>query len=435
MIMQENFLVKLPLSSLTLLLALFILAGCAGTAKEPIQADSMEPDALKKPGIGDFEDYKPGPGSWHTYLYNSARVNDTEDPIKFPPDAYIKFAVGARFSSSSVEYSSAVTDEGSVYLGSSSGLFYALDFISGDKIWEFEVDAPIDGTASVTTQSVCFGATDGYLYCLDKATGEMLWRYNSQSEIISSPLVSGSALFFTSADNRLHAVSLARGKKLWSYSRRADEMVTLRFFNSPASSKDKLFVLFSDGNICAFKKDSGRLLWKKEVVKDPSKIINSRRTPLYHDGLVYVIGSSGSVLALDALTGDLRVVYDVTNAVDFLVTDESFFVAGDDELISVDRETKETKWVKRHDKGETSSIAGAGSFIVLLSNLESTPIKLKGLESLKTNRGYLQAFTKDKGSLVWTEKLPATVSANASSFGGNLSVLTDKGSLIIYGSK
>ena len=432
MIMQENFLVKLPLRYLAFLAAVFMLGGCTLTdVKKPISADIAEQEVLE-PGL---EDYEVAPGSWHTYLYDGSRVNNTAEAINFPPNAYIKFTVGGRFSVSSVEYSSAVTDSGRVYLGSTSGLFYSLDLISGDQIWEFEVEAPIDGTASVTRQSVCFGATDGYLYCLDKSNGELIWRYNSQSEIISSPLVSGSALFFTSADNRLHAVSLETGKKIWSYSRRAEEMVTMRFFNSPASSTDNLFVLFSDGNLCAFNKDSGKLLWTREVITDLSRIINSRRTPLYHDGLVYVIDSRGSILALDAEKGDLRVVYDVTTAVDFIVTDDSFFVAGSSELISVDRETKKTNWIKSHDKGETASIAGAGRFIVLLSNLESTRINIKGLDSLKSNRGYLQAFTKDNGSLTWTEKLPATVSANASSFDGKLSVLTDKGALIIYGSR
>ena len=71
-----------------------------------------------------------------------------------------------------------VVANGKVYLGSSSDdQLYCFDLASGEKLWNFSVEAPIRLAPTVADDKVLFGSDDGGVYCLDAETGHEIWRY------------------------------------------------------------------------------------------------------------------------------------------------------------------------------------------------------------------------------------------------------------------
>src|SRR3569623_1838263 len=69
-----------------------------------------------------------------------------------------------------------------VYVGSTAGVFYAVDRESGNAKWKFVAKARIASTAAVANGTVYFGAYDGNFYALDAAAGSLKWKFATEGE-------------------------------------------------------------------------------------------------------------------------------------------------------------------------------------------------------------------------------------------------------------
>lgn len=371
---------------------------------------------------------------WQTSLGGFKRLNLNSETLILPPDSrwsrkLAKVTLGPL---SPAQHSSPVLFGGVVYAGSSSGGFYGYSLLTSRKVLDFETEEAIEGTATVTDEYVCFGTAKALFYCLDRATGIEVISFQISTEIASSPIVQGDTAYFTSTDNRLFAVDIATRKKLWSVSRRLPELVKTRLVSSPALSGDMLFTVFSDGHLIAVDKNTGKVRWTKEVFPDADPSAGARHTPTIIDDLLYIIDGSGALLAIDAATGATKVRYDVTKAIDFVVAEDAIFVVGSSELISISRRGGEILWTKTLTKGEAVSILSAGKYILVLSNKLFIPFDI---EQIKHKKGFIEAYTMEKGALVWTKKLRSTITARASAAGGYIALLLDNASLTVLNAR
>src|SRR3569833_2234402 len=66
---------------------------------------------------------------------------------------------------------SPTVDGSTVYVGSTAGLFYAVDRETGSAKWKFAAKARVASTAAVANGTVFFGAYDGNFYALDATSG------------------------------------------------------------------------------------------------------------------------------------------------------------------------------------------------------------------------------------------------------------------------
>jgi outer membrane protein assembly factor BamB len=98
-----------------------------------------------------------------------------------------------------------------VFLGAWNGNFYALNGVTGKKIWSFTVDlvppcstnaCRIGSSAAVETANnlVFFGSENAYLYALNASTGALVWKQqlgdpNKGAEVWSSPAFYNGMVF------------------------------------------------------------------------------------------------------------------------------------------------------------------------------------------------------------------------------------------------
>ncbi len=77
---------------------------------------------------------------------------------------------------------------GSVFIGTSRGLFMALDLQTGRKKWESDLQTTITGTPLVLPNMVLVGTSNGMLFGFDPADGTRKWQYriNTARRIPSS---------------------------------------------------------------------------------------------------------------------------------------------------------------------------------------------------------------------------------------------------------
>ncbi|MFQ5735450.1 MAG: PQQ-binding-like beta-propeller repeat protein [Thermodesulfobacteriota bacterium] len=390
-------------------MAALLLSGCAG---KRLPAEGVTP--------------------WSSYLYDDTRTNATPDaatpPLEKSWDRDIS-AFNLFTGHPKSQLSSPALSGGALFVGSTDSEFYSIDMDTGKLLWKFDAGAPIEAPPAVTEQIVCFGSSDGILRCLDRS-GRPLWEFRVRSEILSSPVIRDSMVYFTSADDRLYALAAQTGEKLWTYRRRIFKTVTPRVYASAAYSDGRLYAFFSDGTLVCLAADTGKELWKKRVVRGFDGAAPVRRTPLVSGKTVYAIDDKNAVLALDSSTGDVKGIYNIIKAVNFVVLDDrKLVVAGQERIVSMDMPTGAILWKKELAHSPLQSIFAAGDILYVLSNQKHTPL---GLDFLAARRGYMEALRLSDGEKVWEKKLGSSISANGSSARSAVALLPDKGGLILY---
>lgn len=372
---------------------------------------------------------------WNTFLHDASRLNYNEEPLALPLESswskdVSPFKLYNKFPKE--QLSTPAISNGILYTGSTNGKFYALSADNGWAEWRYIAEYPLEGAPTVTDGFVCFGAGDGVLRCLDKKNGKEAWRYQARSEIISSPLASPERVYVYSSDDRIHALDLKTGEKLWIYSRGVYQTITPRLSASPAASDDfqKIYQLFSDGNLVCLSAATGKPVWIKKVLRSFDASDRLRRTPAVFDGSVYVIDDTNTILALNADTGELKNIYNVIKANDFVIVNKrQIAIAGVDRAVLFDMLTGAILWNTEIKHSPLSSLFAAGDYLFVLSNYEYAPL---GIDFLSSIKGYVSAIKLKTGEVAWGYRFGTTLSANASYSERHIALLSDGGKLKVF---
>lgn len=95
---------------------------------------------------------------------------------------------------------------GTVFVGDTDGVVYALAADSGDEHWTFETNDSVTSSPTVADGTVFVGSHDGRVYGLDEDTGEPVWEFAADAAIPYSPIVVDGVVFFTTERGRVHGV-------------------------------------------------------------------------------------------------------------------------------------------------------------------------------------------------------------------------------------
>lgn len=79
-------------------------------------------------------------------------------------------------------FSSPISQNGTVYIGSEDGYFYAVDEKSGNPKWKFKTNGAVHSSVSLYNDIVYFGSFDGYYYAVNTKTGKEIWRFKTKGE-------------------------------------------------------------------------------------------------------------------------------------------------------------------------------------------------------------------------------------------------------------
>lgn len=374
------------------------------------------------------------PNRWSTHLAGVERANISQDPVKLP----VSVAWSKDVSDFSIlrphpkgQMSSPLIYDGVLYVGSTDSTLSAVDLSTGRVKWDFDAGYPIEATASVGEGMVCFGSLDGVLRCLDTADGRLLWQFQAKSEILSAPVITGSTVYFSSSDDRVYALSVKNGEKKWVYNRTTFQSVSPRIYGSAAYHNGRLYQFFSDGFVVAIEAENGRELWKRQAVKVFNSHENIRRTPLVANSMVYVIDDDRAVVALDPDTGEIKKSYQAVRTSDFIIQDKrTLIAAGTDRVVAYDMVSGTVLWERETEYKPLYSIFGAQNTVFLISNYIWKPL---GMDWFSRERGRIEAISLKDGQVLWSRRLKSTISANGSTGQSRVSLLTDAGTLQVFG--
>ena len=236
-------------------------------------------------------------------------------------------------------YAAPIVDGDTVYFGAYDGNIYALNSRDGTALWRFETGDPVVGALALRDGTLYVGSTDGLLYALDIASctnvcpsSDQVPSFDTGSSIWASPLLAGDVIYVPAMDGRLHALNAATLDPADRFSFKADAGLLMAptlagddtllvggidttlqaldpatgdqkwsfkggnwFWGTPLVSDDAVYVADFDGNVYAIGLTDGKQLWASPF-KAGAPV---RSAPLLVEGTLIIVGRDGSAFGLN----------------------------------------------------------------------------------------------------------------------------------------
>jgi outer membrane protein assembly factor BamB len=168
----------------------------------------------------------------------------------------------------------------SVYVGSCSGTFYALNKNTGQLQWSYDIrkdgnQISFHGNPLITGDLILIG-TDrscdpegvGHVYAFERRTGAVRWKYKSTS-VPTDIIQAGSNIYFGSFQDVWSAAKLQTGELIWTFSTGIPNP-ECHFAKSPIADENRVYIKGVDGVIYSLDAASGRTVWKRKLKAAPS---------------------------------------------------------------------------------------------------------------------------------------------------------------------
>ncbi len=214
----------------------------------------------------------------------------------------------------------ALTDTGTLIVGSYTGVVYAVKADTGDMLWRKTISSSrLVGGPAVAGDLVLVPSADHSLYALKLSTGVNVWSFTTGEPLWSEPLVQGDRVYLSGLDHKVYALDLASGRELWSTE------LNGAIADRP-SGMDGLILAGTFGNqLVALNADNGRIAWTRPtdgwVWGDPAV----QDGVAYFgdvDGTFYAVSSDGQIVWQSFQSSDVTASPAVENGIVYFVTSD-----------------------------------------------------------------------------------------------------------------
>ena len=205
-----------------------------------------------------------------------------------------------------------ILDEGFVFAASENGEVVAINSISGDIVWQTELDTTITGGVGAGDNIVMVATEEAELVTFQQSDGQELWRARVSSEVLSQPKTNGDIVVAQTVDGKLVALDRHTGDQRWTYETTLPAL-TLRGTSSPVITPDgKVIAGFSNGILVAVAAEDGVWNWEERVAVpegqyDIDRVIDVDGELLLDGSRILAASYQGNLMAFDISTG--RIVW------------------------------------------------------------------------------------------------------------------------------
>ncbi|MBQ9573737.1 MAG: PQQ-binding-like beta-propeller repeat protein [Synergistaceae bacterium] len=175
---------------------------------------------------------------------------------------------------------------------------------SGHEKWSLNLDSPVTSGITVSGNTVFAGSETGRFYAVNKNTGAVIWDYKVDNTIYGTPVISGSNVIFAQGSGQIVCLKISDGSLVW----RAGGTENLRnpegkavndgLSDGAAIGGGLVYVSKDDRKVHAFNANTGKAAWTYSVGDQ-----GVRAAPSYADGYVFVGEYDGIFSILDAKSG------------------------------------------------------------------------------------------------------------------------------------
>ncbi|HNT23248.1 MAG TPA: PQQ-binding-like beta-propeller repeat protein [Anaerolineales bacterium] len=222
--------------------------------------------------------------AYNTFVY-AVDLNTGAEKWRFPEKADAKMT----FFSDPV-----LTPDGQLLAASYNHFLYSIDPVTAAQNWVFEgsknrlVASPL-----VTENGIFLTSTDGFVYALD-FNGRSVWSFETGNAIWSQPATDGAErLFVSSLDHHVYALDLKTGQQIWQ-----SEDLNGALVGAPAysESNDMLYIGTFNNELLALDASNGQVQWRFAT---QAWVWSA---PAVSDGVLYFGDQQGNFYAVDVST-------------------------------------------------------------------------------------------------------------------------------------
>jgi outer membrane protein assembly factor BamB len=194
-----------------------------------------------------------------------------------------------------------------LYIASSDGEVAAINRLSGDTLWEVELETSLSGGVGVYGDGIFLGSSEGFVLKLDANTGEKMWSTPLHGEILSPPQGNGRVVVVQTYDGKLQGLDHSSGSVLWTYDSNVP-VLTVRGTSSPVMHNDRVYAGFANGRVLAFEAQTGDIAWEVRVAisqgrSEIERLVDIDGTMVLAGNQLYAASYQGSVVAIDVQSG------------------------------------------------------------------------------------------------------------------------------------
>ena len=256
------------------------------------------------------------------------------------------------------------------YTIDSEGLVTAIDLLSGNIKWIYDLDLNVSSGLSIHKDILFFGTSDGKYYgykidslsssygFLDRLDITSLIRDSSAdpdvlvqlvSEVSSPGLGIDNLIFVKLDDGDTVAINIDNSNIEWQYKGR-NVPLSMKGSGSIAKLNNNLFIARDDGNLISLRMKTGKLNWLMSISprsgrNELESLRDIEMTPYVKDGVLFVGSFQGNLISVDALTGNLiwSIPMSVLSNIDI---DNNYVYIADSNgsIFALDRFSGFTKW-------------------------------------------------------------------------------------------
>ena len=166
--------------------------------------------------------------------------------------------------------------------------------------WKFDASAPIRSTVAASADAIFFGSSRGMFYSLNKLSGKVNWSVDAGYPIHSSAALNRGHVFFSDNKQTLWSLNAKTGRLNWKTSLGQSINYAWAFdyyYSSPAIANGQVFIGSKDGCVYDIDETTGKVKWKFKT----GGIVRS--SPAVTGNVLYVGDTEGTLYALNVVTG------------------------------------------------------------------------------------------------------------------------------------
>lgn len=259
--------------------------------------------------------------------YVNAYTYGQSNPIWHSPVSIAAFGDPNMVSTKSIYTTPVIGPDGTIYIGSNGGNFYALEPIGGTIKWSYSAEYPLQSSPIMDASgSIYFGAGNNVYAIADAGyTAYNKWSipyFPTNAHVNSSPALGQNGyLYFGSDDGYVYAVDSFLGTQKWSYDTSVNTIPYVHpiYTSATVDANNNVIIgngSYMNGKLFYLNGLNGALIWQKSAV-DWTPSVNLNIGPFYNtvavNGNTIYLSTIAYVYALNLNDGSMKWYYNDNN--------------------------------------------------------------------------------------------------------------------------
>jgi len=340
---------------------------------------------------------------------------------------------------------SIVASNNSIFFSDEKGNIYNYDYVNNKIIWEIKIyDSTynsIPKNISLLVNNNYLFASDnlGYIYSIDVKNGKVVWQSNYGVSFSSNLNLYKDILYVTNQNGRLYSFNSVDGQKLISFE-------TLSGIINAKKDNISIFnnvLVFSNdvGNVTALDLDKKKVLWSKNIILqnylNANKVFSISNI-LIDNSNVYVSSNLGDLYCVQIDTGIVKWSYHFLSSQNHIVNETYLFVLTDNGyVVAFDKNKGNILWSTNINKTPSNIEVSKSFFSISDDKKDINEINFYGLILgsnnlyLTSSDGFLYKISATEGKLILKKKINDQLTRAPIIIDNKLIIINNSASLIL----